>query len=145
MRRIIVNEPLEARTRVASGHVSTYLLTWTCALKAFIDVCREQERYVKTLIPTENSTANLQHKNAIDYTTIADRLRMVSWSNNSTLTGLVKPVKPKQETHIYMLQKSNRICLHNTAAPDFSKRRKVCIPKKKFLYIMRLIKVFFQS
>ena len=36
-----------------------------------------------------------QHKNAtknIDYTTIADRLRAVSWGNDSHQTGVVKPV-----------------------------------------------------
>ena len=36
-----------------------------------------------------------QHKNAtknFDYTTILDRLRTVSWSNNSYPTGVVKPV-----------------------------------------------------
>ena len=36
-----------------------------------------------------------QHKNAtknFDYTTIADRLRTVSWSNSSHPTGVVKPV-----------------------------------------------------
>ena len=36
-----------------------------------------------------------QHKNAtknFDYTTIADRLRTVSWSNNSHPTGVVRPV-----------------------------------------------------
>ena len=27
-----------------------------------------------------------------DYTTIVDRLRMVSWSNSSPSTGVVKPV-----------------------------------------------------
>ena len=39
--------------------------------------------------------ATLQHKNAIknfDYTTIADRLRTVSWGNYSNATGLVKQV-----------------------------------------------------
>ena len=39
--------------------------------------------------------ATRQHKNAaknLDYTTIADRLMTVSWSNNSHLTGVVKPV-----------------------------------------------------
>ena len=47
----------------------------------------------KTLIPTEKSKNNGQHKNAtknFDYTTIADRLRTVSWSNNSDPTGVVK-------------------------------------------------------
>ena len=36
-----------------------------------------------------------QHKNAtktFDYKTIADRLRTVSWSNNSQQTGVEKPV-----------------------------------------------------
>ena len=39
--------------------------------------------------------ATWQHKNAtknFDYTTIADRLRTVSWSNISHPTGVVKPV-----------------------------------------------------
>ena len=42
-----------------------------------------------------NSTTNWQHKNTtknFDYTTIADRLSMVGWSNNSHPTGVVKPV-----------------------------------------------------
>ena len=39
--------------------------------------------------------ATWQHKNTtknVDYTTIADRLRTVSWSNSSQTTGVVKPV-----------------------------------------------------
>ena len=39
--------------------------------------------------------ATWQHKNAtknFDYTTIADRLRTVSWSNSSQPTGVVNPV-----------------------------------------------------
>ena len=35
--------------------------------------------------------ATWQHEN-FHYTTIADRLRTVSWSNNSHSTGVVKPV-----------------------------------------------------
>ena len=49
----------------------------------------------KTLKPTEQSKSTWQHKNAtknFDYTTIADRLRTVSWSNSSHPTGMVKPV-----------------------------------------------------
>ena len=50
----------------------------------------------KTPTPTEQSKkATWQHKNAtknFDYTTIADRLRTVSWSNSSHPTGVVKPV-----------------------------------------------------
>ena len=41
----------------------------------------------KILISTENSKTNWQHKNAtkhLDHTTIADRLRTVSWSNNNS-------------------------------------------------------------
>ena len=46
-------------------------------------------------MPSENSKTNGQHKNAtknFDYTTIADRLMAVSWSDNSNPTGVVKPV-----------------------------------------------------
>ena len=49
----------------------------------------------KNPMSTENSKTNEQHKNAIknfDYTTIADRLRTVSFSNISHPTGVVKPV-----------------------------------------------------
>ena len=48
----------------------------------------------KTLIPTENSKTNRQHKNVTQnfhYTTIVDRLRTVSWSNKSQSTGVVNP------------------------------------------------------
>ena len=50
----------------------------------------------KTPTPTEQSKKQRgKHKNAtknFDYTTIADRLRTVSWSNSSHPTGVVKPV-----------------------------------------------------
>ena len=50
----------------------------------------------KAITPTEKiQKATRQHKHAtknFDYTTIADRLRTVSWSNNSHPTGVVKPV-----------------------------------------------------
>ena len=39
----------------------------------------------------KNATIQKRHQN-FDYTTIADRLRTVSWSNNSHPTGVVKPV-----------------------------------------------------
>ena len=51
----------------------------------------------KTNTPTEKSqeqrdnTKKTATKN-FDYTTIADRLRTVSWSNSSHPTGVVKPV-----------------------------------------------------
>ena len=40
--------------------------------------------------PTANSATNWQHKN-FNYTTIADRVRTVSWRNNSYLASVVKP------------------------------------------------------
>ena len=51
----------------------------------------------KTPIPTGKSKKQRDNmkkatKN-FDNTTIADRLRMVSWSNSSHPTGVVKPVK----------------------------------------------------
>ena len=48
----------------------------------------------KTPLPAENSKTNRQHKNAtknFDDTTIANRLRTISWSNNSHPTDMVKP------------------------------------------------------
>ena len=48
----------------------------------------------KNPIPTENLKTNGQHNRAtknVDYTTIADRLRTVSRSNNIHSTGVVKP------------------------------------------------------
>ena len=47
----------------------------------------------KTPIPTENSKTKGQHKHFtknFDYTTIADQLKMVSWSNNSDPNVVVK-------------------------------------------------------
>ena len=50
----------------------------------------------KAPAPTEKSKKQRNNiKNAtknFDYTTIADRLRTVSWSNSSQSTGVVKPV-----------------------------------------------------
>ena len=50
----------------------------------------------KAPTPTEKSKKLRDNiKNAtknLDYTTIADRLRTVSWSNSSRPTGVVKPV-----------------------------------------------------
>ena len=45
--------------------------------------------------PTEKSkkqSDNIKAPQKIDYTTIADRLSMVSWGNDSHPTGVVKPV-----------------------------------------------------
>ena len=43
----------------------------------------------KSIVTTQKVTKNF------DYTTITDWLRMVSWSNNSHPTGVVKPVSDK--------------------------------------------------
>ena len=64
--------------------------------------CDERKRKIiwlspmtKTHTPTEKKKAGWQNTNAtknFDYTTIADRLRTVSWGNDNHLTGVVKPV-----------------------------------------------------
>ena len=60
----------------------------------FYQVCVNEKKkaiwpspMTKPPIPTENSKTKGQHTNAtknFDYTTIADRLRTVSWSNKSS-------------------------------------------------------------
>ena len=58
----------------------------------------------KNPISTENSKTNGQHKNAtknFDCTAIADRLRTVSWSNNSYPTCVVKPIE-EQFRYMYI-------------------------------------------
>ena len=47
-------------------------------------------------------TKRKKTQNAIkhfDYTTIADRIRTISWSNDSHQTGVVKPVYESQPFH----------------------------------------------
>ena len=49
--------------------------------------------------------ATWQHKNAtknFDYTMIADRLRTVSWSNNSYPTSVVKPVYERSTLKVFV-------------------------------------------
>ena len=49
----------------------------------------------KTLTPSENSkkqSDNTKNATKLDYTTIADRLKTASWSNDTHTTGVVKPV-----------------------------------------------------
>ena len=85
-------QPTEVR-----GHKNYYQ---TCkVIKRCVSIARKRrnltQTYDKNPITTENSETNGQHKNVtknFDYTTIADRLRTVSWSNNSYPTGVVKPV-----------------------------------------------------
>ena len=62
---------------------------WACAVQREKDQVLSQKP-----IPAENSKINRQHKNVtknVDYTTIADRLRAVSWSIHSHPTSVVKP------------------------------------------------------
>ena len=56
----------------------------------------------KNPMPTENSKTKGHAKNAtknFDYTTIADRLRTVSWSNNSHPTGILNRFTGTQPSH----------------------------------------------
>ena len=65
-------------------------------------ICKEKKEEIwlspvtKAPTPTEKSKKQCDNiKNAtknFDYTTIADRLRTVSWSNSNHPTGMVKPV-----------------------------------------------------
>ena len=55
----------------------------------------KKEDLAKAPISLENEKVKKQHKvviNTFDYTTIADQLRLVSWSNYCHPTGVVKPV-----------------------------------------------------
>ena len=71
-----------------------------CAMIIFQKYFREKEIWLSPMIkaPTTTEKSKKQRDNnkntpqKIDYTTIADRLRTVSWSNSSHLTGEVKPV-----------------------------------------------------
>ena len=49
-------------------------------------IIHRQKKIQKSNLKTQNATINFE------YRTIADRLRTVSWSNDSWLTGVVKPV-----------------------------------------------------
>ena len=67
---------------------------------AKISVCEKGRDLTQSYgkAPTLPEKSNKQHDNIkhatknLDYTTIADRLRTVSWSNSSHPTGVVKPV-----------------------------------------------------
>ena len=64
----------------------------------------------KAPIPTENSTINQLttqkwHQNFF-YTTVVDRLRTVSWSNNSHPAGVVKGYQP--------FHSSQKSCINRT-------------------------------
>ena len=74
-------------TNVYSSEVSTYLPN-----EKGRDLTQSYDKSPYTDRKIQKAT--WQHKNAtriFDYTTIADRLRVVSWGNNSHPTGVVKP------------------------------------------------------
>ena len=65
------------------------------------DTCKEKKKeillspMIKALLKRKIPKTKRQHKNTtqnFDNTTIADRLRTVSWSNDSHPTGVVKPL-----------------------------------------------------
>ena len=79
-----------------------YFSQWLFVIFIYTKWCQEKKKDIwlssetNTPAPTEKSKKQRDNiKNAtknFDYTTIADRLRTVSWSNNSHPTGVVKPV-----------------------------------------------------
>ena len=77
-----------------------YMYVWDMSFQIVWEKKKEEiwlSPMTKAPTPTEKSKkqSKLQHKNvtkSFDYTTIADRLRTVSFSNNSHQTGVVKPV-----------------------------------------------------
>ena len=74
--------------------------TWDNPCKPFRDTGEKgrdlTQSYNKSpYIHRKTQKATCQHKNAtknVDYITIADRLKTVSWGNDSHPTGVVKPV-----------------------------------------------------
>ena len=76
------------------------LLLWTPGPVPLWDLqvfkcCFWHSSMTKAPTPTKSKNATRQHKkrhNTFDYTTIADRLRTVSCSNNNHSTGVVNPV-----------------------------------------------------
>ena len=96
----------ERRLLIIGFSTETYYQLWhtTIAKKGTVLYVGEKGRDLtqscdKTPTPTEQSNkATWQHKNStknFDYTTIADRLRTVSWSDSSHPTGVVKPVNER--------------------------------------------------
>ena len=78
---------------------SNWYISWLTRLNQWEKEKREEiwhSPITKAPTPTEKSKkATRQHKNAtknFDYTTIADRLRTVSFGNDKHPTGVVKPV-----------------------------------------------------
>ena len=78
------------------------MVTWLSQLQSQLN-CTEREKgrdltqsYDKSPYTDRKiQKSTWQHKNAtknFDYTTIADRLRTVSWGNDSHQTGEVKPI-----------------------------------------------------
>ena len=64
---------------------------FTAVFVMFIERKRKRSALHTPKNPKSNATTQNATKN-FDYTTIADRLRKVNWSNDSHPTGVVKPV-----------------------------------------------------
>ena len=89
-------------TSISYNYNTKYTTKWKHALALYgLAIKREKGRDLTqsvTNAPTPTDKTKKQRdniKNAtknFDYTTIADRLRTVSWSNSSHPTGVVKPV-----------------------------------------------------
>ena len=73
------------------------MVSYPSAVNSVTEKGRDLTQYYdkKPLHPQKNPKSDVATKNAtknFDYTSIADRLRTVSWSYSSHPTGLVKPV-----------------------------------------------------
>ena len=76
-----------AKTRQASNLIC---ITSSQKKKEEISLSPMKRAPITTENPKSNATTHKCHQNLV-YTTIADRLRTVSWSNNSHSTGVVTP------------------------------------------------------
>ena len=90
-----ISQPCRVFTRLFTLNTSWYFRHF--ALKRWSEKGRDlTQSYDKSPYTNRKiQIASWQHKNAtknFDYTTIADRLRTVSWGNDSHPTGVVKPV-----------------------------------------------------
>ena len=107
----------------------------------------------KTPTPTEQSKkATWQHKNAtknFDYTTIADRLRTVSWNNSSHPTGVVKPglralnLPTHRKSCVINRTWHDRTIVNNTDYFEDGYMLKLIKNQMKHFYTIRLVWVYY--
>ena len=92
----------------AKGQVTRLLTLVLIERISLVEFMREKGRdvtqsYDKNPTPTKKSKKQRDNINAtknLDYTTTADRLKTVSWSNNSQPTGVVKPVYERSTSRL---------------------------------------------